>query len=201
MMGSADDDVGLRSQLLWIFAAALVGGGFGYAVATLTVPAATTIAVGFGLAAGGGLGAVARLFVVGETAAETPDTVTVESTGRDTGVPDPQPVDLFEENPDPVLYVDDSGEGPVVRAANPAFEETFGVDGQAVENAALADALMTAERTSDIVAAVTQGESIETVLSCETPAGTRRFRVRTVAVARGESTRGYVLYTTVENEG
>jgi hypothetical protein len=200
LAASTDSDVGLRGQVLWILGAAVVGGGVGYGIATLTVPTATPIALGFGIAVGGGLGAVARLFAVGETEAQPPDTVTVSSAGDETSVPDPQPVDLFEENPDPVLYFDDSGDGPVVRAANPSFEETFGVGDAAVENAALADALMVTERGDDIVTAASQARSADVVVACETPGGARSFRVRTVALARGGSTRGYVVYTPTEHD-
>lgn len=87
----------------------------------------------------------------------------------------------------------------MVRAANPAFEEHFGVNSEAVENAALADALMMSDRADDIATAVNQTESVNEVVSCETPAGERPFRVRAVAVARGSATRGYVLYTAVKN--
>jgi hypothetical protein len=198
LAASTGDSIGLRGQLLWILGAAIVGGGLGYAVAMLAAPAATTIALGFGIAVGGGLGAVGRLLVVGETNAQQPETVTVGSTSDETSVPDPQPVDLFEENPDPVLYFDDSGDGPVVRAANPAFEETFGVGGDAVENAALADALMLSERADDIVTAASEAGSANAVVTCETPDGDQPFRVRTAALARRGSTRGYVLYTATE---
>lgn len=200
LAASTGDSIGLRGQLRWILGAAVVGGALSYGIATLTAPATTTIALGFGTAVGGGLGAVARLFAIGETAARQPDTVTVSSSSGETSVPDPQPVDLFEENPDPVLYFDDSGDGPVVRAANPAFEETFGVGADAVENAALGDALMLSEPADDIVTAATQAGSADVVVSCETPAGDRPFRVRTTALDRRGSTRGYTLYTATETE-
>ncbi|WP_340097669.1 PAS domain-containing protein [Salinibaculum salinum] len=200
LAASTNDDIGLRGQLLWILGAAVTGGGLGYGIAMLAAPTATPIALGFGIAVGGGLGAVARLFAVGETDAQPPDTVTVSSASNETSVPDPQPVDLFEENPDPVLYFDDSGDGPVVRAANPAFEETFGVGGEAVENAALADALMLSEQADDIVTAASQARAADAVVACETPDGIRSFRVRTVALARGGSTRGYVVYTPTEHD-
>ena len=197
---TADDGPGLRSQVLWILGAAVVGGALGYGIATVAAPAATTIALGFGIAVGGGLGAVVRLLAVGDTEPAGTDTVTVSSGSGDTGRPDPQPVDLFDENPDPILYVDDSGDGPVVRAANAAFEETFGVGSEAVGNAALADAVMLTDRTDDIVAAAREATSFDAVVDCETPTGERPFRVRTAAVARGSATRGYVLYTPVEKE-
>lgn len=191
----ADDGLGLRTQLLWIFGAGALGGVLGYAIATLAAPTATTLALGFGIAVGGGLGAVVRLLAVGDTEPQEPDDVTVSSRRTEPSTPDPQPVDLFEENPDPVLYFDDSGDGPVVRAANRAFEETFGVDSEAVENAALADALMVTERADDVVTAAADAATFEAVIDCETATDEQSFRVRTIAVARGNGTRGYVLYT------
>lgn len=190
-----DDGLGLRRQLLWIFGSAIVGGGLGYGIATLAAPAATTIALGFGLAVGGGLGAVVRLLVVEDTEVQQPDEMTVSPRNDRTSAPDPQPVDLFDKNPDPVLYFDDSGDGPVVRAANRAFEDTFGVGSDAVENAALADALMLTEQTEAVVAAASDAEPFDAVIDCETVSDNRPFRVRTLAVARGAGTRGYVLYT------
>ena len=195
LVAATDDGLGLRSQLLWIFGSALIGGGVGYGIATLVAPTATTIALGFGIAVGGGLGAVVRLFAVEQTEPQELDEVTVSSSGGETSTPDPQPVDLFDENPDPVLYFDDSGDGPVVRAANRAFEDTFGVGSEAVENAALADALMVTDRTEGVVTAASDAGSFDAVIDCETAGDERPFRVRTVAVARGTGTRGYVLYT------
>jgi PAS domain-containing protein len=191
----ADDGLGLRTQVLWILGAGALGGVIGYAVATLAAPTATPIALGFGIAVGGGLGAVVRLLVVGDTEPQEPDDVTVSSRRTEQSTPDPQPVDLFDENPDPVLYFDDSGDGPVVRAANRAFEETFGVDSESVENAALIDALMVTERAEDVVTAAADAATFEAVTDCETATDEQSFRVRTVAVARGSGTRGYILYT------
>lgn len=200
LLVGTEDSLGLRNQLLWILASALLGGGLGYGIATVAAPTATTIALGFGLAVGGGLGAVVRLLVVEDTETTEPDEMAVSSSGGGTDTPDPQPVDLFDENPDPVLYFDNSGEGPVVRAANTAFEETFGVGSGAVENAALADALMVTDRAETIVATASEATAFGAVLGCETATGEKRFRVRTVAVARGPATRGYVIYTALPGQ-
>ncbi len=58
----------------------------------------------------------------GET---TDETMTVSADAKHT--PEPQPVDLFDGHPDPVLYFADEGHGPVVRAANESFGATFDV--------------------------------------------------------------------------
>ena len=179
----------------WIVGGAVAGGAIGFGVARAMAPAAATLAVVFGAATGGGFGAVVRLFVFETTDTEQPESVTVG--GEPESVPDPEPVDLFEGSPDPILYFDDAGEGPVVRAANPAFADTFDVGANAVENAALRDALMLAARSDAVVAAAERGEQFDDVVACETPTGTVEFRVRTTTVDSPTGTRGYVLYTPV----
>lgn len=179
----------------WIVGGAVAGGAIGLGVARATAPAAETLAVVFGTATGGGVAAVVRLFVFGTAEPAQPESVTVG--GEPESVPDPEPVDLFEGSPDPILYFDDAGDGPVVRAANPAFAATFGVDASTVENAALADALMLAARTDDVVAAARSGEPFDDIVACETGSGAVEFRVRTTTVDSPVGTRGYVLYTPV----
>lgn len=184
----------------WILVSAVVGGTIGWGVSQSLAPAATTLALVFGAAAGGGFGAVVRLFVFVEDEPHSPESVTLDA-GTSTDHPDPEPLDLFEGSPDPICYFDDVGEGPVVRAVNPAFEETFGVGAETVENAALGDALMLADRTEDVVAAAAAGDAFDAVLACETGERTLSYRVRTVAAADAVGTRGYVLYTPVERTG
>ena len=89
----------------------------------VALPFSREVAVGLGLALGGGIGGAARLFRPA-TRAESPDrTITVDATET----PKPEPADLFDGHPDPVLYYVAKGHGPVVRAANDAFGETFDV--------------------------------------------------------------------------
>lgn len=196
--GPGDDGYGLVNQVLWILGAAAIGGGVGWGVAELFAPEATTIAVGSGIAVCGGLGATVRLLAFGEEQTAEPEEVAVGSETDDESVPGPQPVDLFDENPDPVVYFDDSGDGPVVRAVNDAFEDAFGVSAEAVENAGLGDALMVTDRVDDVVAATSEADPFDAVLTCETADETIPFRVRTTAITTGPSTRGYILYTPVE---
>lgn len=198
--GILTGDSGLRgdgalSVVGWLAAGALAGGAVGWAVATVVAPGIAGLGLGLGLAVGGGFGAVLKLVVLDRTEPEPPESVTVTG-GAET--PSPQPADLFEDHPDPVLYYDDAGDGPVVRAANGAFEETFGVTASAVEGSALADATMVVARTGDVVDAAAAGDGFEARLDCETATGVDPFRVRVVAVGDDAGTRGYVLYSPVE---
>jgi hypothetical protein len=191
--GVTDD--GFWNLVGWIVGAAAVGGAIGYGVATLAAPDVLPIALVFGIALGGGFGALVQVFALGETDPEKPESVTVGASSDEGGSPDPQPADLFDEHPDPVLYFDDAGDGPVVRAVNAAFEDTFGVGTDAVANAGLADASMATERVDDVVAAAGEGEAFDAVLTCETNGETAPFRLRTATVTDGSGTRGYLVYT------
>jgi PAS domain-containing protein len=187
------------SRLLgWIGGGAVVVGALLWAVGTVfRGPFAPELLLGFGIAIGGGLGGVIRLLAVGEQEPETDETVTFERSGAGDAdsTPEPRPADLFEESPDPILYFDDSGEGPVVRAVNPAFESVFGVTVTAVEGAALADASMATERVDDLVAAASAGEAFGETVACETATDDGRFRLTVAARTDDAGTRGYVCYT------
>jgi PAS domain-containing protein len=184
-----------------ILAGTVVGGVLGWGVAQVTAPTAVGLATIFGAAIGGGFAAVIRLFVFADATPQETESVTIgsESSNDAETVPDPEPIDLFEGTPDPILYFDDAGDGPVVRAANPAYAETFGVAAESVERAALGDALMVTARGDAIVAAAGAGERFDERVACETGTQTRPFRVRTVTIESIAGTRGYVLYTPVES--
>lgn len=191
----------LYSLLGWIGGGAgVVGVAFWGLGKVVSLPLPPELLLGFGLAVGGGLGGVIRLLAVGEQRAETDETVTFERGGAEGGESssEPRPADLFEESPDPILYFDDSGDGPVVRAVNPAFEETFGVTVTAVADAALADASMATDRVDDLVAAAAAGEPFRATVPCETADGSRPFRITTATRSDEAGTRGYLLYTPVE---
>ncbi|WP_424002997.1 hypothetical protein ACOZ4I_03290 [Haloarcula salina] len=145
--------------------------------------------VGLGLAMGGGLGGVSYLIATddGESADET---VTVSSDTDTT--PDPQPADLFESHPDPVLYVADEGHGPVVRAANEAFGAAFDVPADRVGGTALSEALLVAG-IDEVDAETVRDEDLDTVVLSTAPDEPTRFRLRTV----GESATGYLLLTPI----
>lgn len=150
------------------------------------LPLPRPVAVGLGLAMGGGVGGVANLFRGGEQAGASDETVTVHTGGEST----PQPADLFDDHPDPVLYYATEGHGPVVRAANEAFGETFDVPPERLAGTPLSGALLVAGEDTVGAEAVTAG-GLDVVVRCDTADGGRSFRLRTVGV---EDT-GYLLYT------
>lgn len=182
---------GVTGLLTGIVVGALLGAGIGYAAVAVGGLALSTLgAVSLGVALGGGIGVVTNYVATGDEG-ETDETVTVE---RDTEPASPTPADLFDDHPDPVLFVVDEGHGPVVRAANAAYADTFDVPTDAVLGAGLEDAVLAGEQTDDVVAAVADGESLDTVVTCETADGERSFRLRTA----GTGPSGYLVYTPTE---
>lgn len=179
---------GVGGLLTGIVVGSLSGAVVGYvAVAVFGVPLAMSGAIGLGVALGGGLGVVTNYVATGE-GETTDETMTVE---REPDHPEPTPADLFDDHPDPVLYVADDGHGPVVRAANEAYGETFDVPVDAVIGAPLEDAVLAGNDTETVVTAVTAGEPLDTVVTCETSDAERSFRLRTA----GSDDDGYLLYT------
>lgn len=182
---------GVTGLLTGIVVGAALGAGIGYAAVAVGGLALSTLgAVGLGVALGGGIGVVTNYVATGEEG-ESGETVTVE---RDPEPASPTPADLFDDHPDPVLFVVDEGHGPVVRAANAAYGDTFDVPTDAVIGAGLEDAVLAGERTDDVVAAVADGESLDTVVTCEAADGERSFRLRTA----GTGANGYLVYTPTE---
>lgn len=183
---------GVGGLLTGIVAGALIGAGAGYAaVALLGAPLSLAGAVGLGVALGGGLGVVTNYLVTGEEVA-VDETMTVERDPRQT---EPTPADLFDDHPDPILYVADEGHGPVVRAANAAYGETFDVPTDAVANAPLEEAVLAGAATETVVEAVAGDGRLDEIVTCETADGQRQFRIRST----GPGDDGYLVYTPVEN--
>lgn len=184
----------------WIVGGSAVLGGAFWGlgqVVSLGVPPELLLAAG--VAVGGGLGGVVRL-LGGEEDSEVPDetvTFTRGSSSESGGTPDPRPADLFETSPDPLLYFDNSGDGPVVRAVNPAFESVFGVTSTAVEDAALGDANMVTDRSDAIVRAASTGADFRATVDCETADGEDTCAVRLATVTDDVGVRGYVIYTPI----
>lgn len=180
----------------WIAAGAAVFGLGGLAIATAFVSEVPPVAgLGAGIAIGGGFGAVVRLLAF-ERVEETED-LTIEPDRSVTDVPAPEPADLFEASPDPMLYYADDGDGPVVRAANPAFAETFDVPVDDAIGTELAEMLATSDPQA-VVDAAAAGTSFDDTRSCATSEDERPFRIRVVPVDVTSGTRGYVVYTPVE---
>lgn len=193
LVGTVGDQDGVLTLGGWLLAGTVVGGAVGYVLVALTdVPLAMEAGVGLGVALGGGLGVVSNILVTDPDRQSGDETVDVDMS--DDEPPTPRPADLFDDHPDPVLYVADEGHGPVVRAANRAYAETFDVPADAVVNASLADAVMSPDRTDEVVEAVEDGRSLDVVVECETIDGDRQFRLRVA----GERADWYLVYTPAE---
>lgn len=189
---------GLGALVGGIVGGALIGGGAGFLAHTMiSLPFTQFGAAGMGVALGGGLGGLTYFLSVGE--ADQPDESGVRvDMGRDDD-PEPRPADLFDDHPDPVLYVADEGGGPVVRAANAAYGETFDLPTDALSGAPLTEVLRPADDGSDDAGAelrdaLAAGETVDRDLALATARGVARFRVRSV----GNPADGYLLFTPVE---
>lgn len=139
---------GMAGLVGWIGGGALLGGAIGYAAdALVTLPLATAGAIGLGIALGGGLGGISHLLSTEDPATADDEQVTVDMASQST--PEPRPADLFDEHPDPLLYVADAGGGPVVRAANDAYERAFDLPAATIEDAPLGDVLVVEDGPGD----------------------------------------------------
>lgn len=179
---------GVGGLLTGLVVGALLGAGIGYAAVTVAaVPLSALAAISLGVALGGGIGVVTNYLATGDEDG-VDETMTVE---REPEQATPTPADLFDDHPDPVLYVADDGHGPVVRAANAAYGDVFDVPVDAVLGAPLEEAVLAGDDTGRVVDTITDGEDLDTVVTCETADGDRSFRIRTAGA--GED--GYLVYT------
>lgn len=193
--GSADGGGrGMAGLVGWIVGGALLGGAIGYGAHTVVqLPLSLAGAVGLGVALGGGLGGITHLLSTDDPAAADDESVTVDMANQSTA--EPRPADLFDDHPDPVLFVTDAGGGPVVLAANDAYAAAFDLPATAIEDAPLDDVLRLADDTESIADRLGEGNPVDDVLAFETPDGDRRYRVRSVAA----TDHGYILFTPVES--
>jgi PAS domain-containing protein len=176
----------LRGLLVAIAVGAAVGGALvGVAATVLDGPVAPSLGAGIGVAVGGGLGSAVWLFASDEAAEHD------AHLDLDEAEPAAQPADLFEANPDPILFV--GGGEPTVLAANPAFADVFGVDPDDLEGRPLAGSLSLERGTDSIVEAVAAGRPVEETVPCATADGPATARVRVIPTD-GAYAAGYVVY-------
>jgi len=179
---------GVGGLLTGLVVGAALGGVVGYAAVSLfTAPLSLLGAVGLGVALGGGVGVVTNYLATGDEG-DVDETMTVE---REPQQATPTPADLFDDHPDPVLYVANEGHGPVVRAANDAYGSQFDVPVDAVIGAPLEEAVLAGDDTDSVVETVAADDHLDTVVTCPTADGDRSYRLRSV----GGDTDGYLLYT------
>lgn len=184
---------GLAALVGWIVGGVVLGAALGYGAHGIGVVPLTQLgATGMGAALGGGVGALVNFVSVGEAELESDDGVTVDMGREET--PEPRPADLFDDHPDPVLYVADEGGGPIVRAANDAYGVAFDLPSTTLSGAPLADALVVLDDTEAVVESLAAGGPIDREAVVETATGETTFRVRSV----GDPADGYVLFTPVE---
>jgi len=179
----------LAAVIGWIGAGAVVLATVALVVQSVfSLGLSEQVTVGLGLALGGGLGGVSYLLMTdspGETADET---MTVSADAEQS--PEPQPVDLFDGHPDPVLYFVDEGHGPVVRAANEAFGTAFDVPADRLDGTALSEALLVAGIDEVDAETVSTGDLDVVALSTASD-DPKQFRLRTAGVP----STGYLLLT------
>lgn len=108
---------------------------------------------------------------------------------------------LFEHSSDAIVAVEFVDRKPMIRAVNPAFEETFGYDADAIVGEAFVDALVPPDRTAELADhadRVLAGEHITTEVRRETKHGPREFLLRAVPIEReGQVSDAYAVYTDI----
>ncbi|WP_435118397.1 PAS domain-containing protein [Halolamina sp. C58] len=111
---------------------------------------------------------------------------------------------LFENLPDPVVDAEHAEGGPVIRAANDAFADVFGVDREAIVGQPIDEVLSlpAGERARDtppeaINERVREGEVTGAKVRRETAHGARTFLFRGIPYAENGSVRAFGIYTDV----
>ncbi|WP_255151890.1 PAS domain S-box protein [Halorarius halobius] len=108
---------------------------------------------------------------------------------------------LFENIPDPTIYVEFEEYRPVVRDANPAFEQVFGLSSEAVEGECVDDYILpdgADDEAEEYNQLIQSGESFHGEVRRVAADGPRDFLLHVVPYAVGErSTRGFAIYTDI----
>ncbi len=110
---------------------------------------------------------------------------------------------LFENIPDPAIYVEFEAGEPVVRDANPAFEETFGQSRETLVGRSV-DEFVIPEDAGDQASAynesIQSGESFHGEVRRLAADGPRDFLLHVAPYEIGaESARGFAIYTDITN--
>jgi PAS domain S-box-containing protein len=109
---------------------------------------------------------------------------------------------LFENATDSVVYVEYADGEPRIRDVNPAFEETFGHDREAVVGRNVDDVVAPAAHRAEAEAIserVRSGERVEAEVTRETTEGPRQFLLRLVPLdtERADIGRSFAVYTDI----
>lgn len=111
---------------------------------------------------------------------------------------------LFDRLPDPVVEYDFEGDDPVIRAVNPAFEETFGVKAADAIGTAL-DAIVVPSGYEDEALMLNQrilvGDRLDRRVMRRTASGPRPFLLRNAPFPEADGVRGYSIYVDIEARG
>jgi PAS domain S-box-containing protein len=112
---------------------------------------------------------------------------------------------LFENIPDPTIYVEFEAYDPIVRDANPAFEEVFGLTTDEIEGESVDDYILPGEAARPDATRYNQliqsGESFHGEVQRVAADGLRDFLLHVVPYAVGErSTRGFAIYTDITDQ-
>ena len=120
-----------------------------------------------------------------------------------SGTADERFAHLFELIGDPVVEIELVERVPVVRAANPAFEEVFGYDRERVLGESLNEFIVPADAAAEsdrFDRRTARGEYNAGVVTRETASGPREFLYRGVPYERDGGRYGFAVYTDVTEQ-
>jgi PAS domain S-box-containing protein len=111
---------------------------------------------------------------------------------------------LFENIPDPAVYVEYEGDTPIARDVNPAFEETFGYDADRVVGESVDEFIVPTDRDGEADSyneQIRSGRSFHGEVRRATRDGVRDFLLHVVPYEIGaETTRGFAIYTDITGQ-
>ena len=110
---------------------------------------------------------------------------------------------LFENTPDPIMGVEFVDGDPYITEVNPAFEDAFGFEAEAVTDRPIADVIVPAderEAYEEIRRQALAGEPVEAEVRRETDDGRRTFLLRVLPFESGDHRQAYVWYTDITEQ-